>query len=190
MLLVACLALASAQESIAQRFSAGYRASEYETRRQELIREFESELKLWKPGPDYWARPPAAQIVKGIPLQGTWKTIFHRLDFAPTIEYGKYELTYQTEYWDCVGVSPNLILHRTATLKDGVVTLDRPIGDNVKGGAYQHLYMLKAGTRFELLPADQVLYCFPTKGTPGPVGWPGRGFVFENTWRPDLYGGW
>lgn len=113
----------------------------------------EKALVGWKPDNSYWSRPPATEIARRALLVGTWKTYSTKLVFQPTAAYENYSVTF-TVFNDPYHGQDGFDLIRTATCKDGLITLDRPVGE--VGNGFQHLYVISGIHGVSLLPSPQV----------------------------------
>ena len=147
MLLLYCLILGQKPPAF------DYAMLEYERDRQERVRQVEKALTAWKPDKDYWTKPPINAVMREALLTGTWKTYSTKLVFRPTAAYEKYSVTYTEGTGSYHGADP-FDLPRTATCKNGLVTLDRPVGSEYF--AFQHLYVISSDLGLSLLPASNI----------------------------------
>lgn len=125
----------------------------------------ERDLAHWKPE-KVWANPFAQELAIDADLSGTWKRP-GRMDLAEIQFTSKGNGRYGVEFTS-VGCLNGWRLLRTATFKDGVILLNKPVKDYA-GWTYDRLYSTHVGSETRLVWPEA--YYEPGSG----IGW----FSFE-----------
>jgi hypothetical protein len=112
----------------------------------------EEELGLtadWTPGPEQAHEPTESVLARDAQITGEWTMANVYIDISGDSP-GQYDVLFNT-HLRCVGCT----LRRTATYRDGILELDRPVRA-ILGPAYQRLFTVTADGTEYLLPAAYV----------------------------------
>jgi hypothetical protein len=115
----------------------------------------ETQLQNWKADPQNEYVPDKSLISSQIDISGHW-AIQRGLDASELKIVPQGKDSFAVEFYTS-GCLDRWLLHRTATFKNGLLELDRPV-DPYGGKPYDKLYAIRLRGRDYLLPSTQRLW--------------------------------